>query len=115
METGIESIASISDGNAAAVQEVSAGVEEMTAQAEEVTLAAASLSDLAHTLLEGVSIFRLASDARPTPQREASDEEILAALRERIPPLPPTHTPNLGPDRRAGLARRIEQGVEPKN
>jgi len=115
MEFEIESIASISEQNTTAVEEVGAGVEQMTSQVAQVSQAASALSEMAHALMDGVSTFRLGSQAEPTARREASAEEILEALRERVPPPPPAPTVYLGPDRRAGLAKRLEHGEEPQN
>lgn len=55
----IESIASVSEENSAAIEQVSASAEEMSAQVEEVTASASSLSDMAKTLQEVVSQFKL--------------------------------------------------------
>jgi methyl-accepting chemotaxis protein len=55
----IENIASVSEQNSAAVEEVSASSEEMTAQVEEVTASAQSLSDMAKALREAVDRFRV--------------------------------------------------------
>ncbi len=55
----IENIASISEENSAAVEQVSASTEEMSAQVEEVSASASSLADMAQTLLNIVSQFKL--------------------------------------------------------
>uniref|UniRef100_A0A7C4KYH5 Methyl-accepting chemotaxis protein n=1 Tax=Bellilinea caldifistulae TaxID=360411 RepID=A0A7C4KYH5_9CHLR len=55
----IETIASVSEENSAAVEEVSASVEEMSAQVEEVAAAANSLQEMANTFNMLVARFRL--------------------------------------------------------
>jgi methyl-accepting chemotaxis protein len=57
----IESIASVSEENSASIEEVSASAEEMSAQVEEVTASAQSLAEMAKTLQEVVSRFKLTS------------------------------------------------------
>jgi methyl-accepting chemotaxis protein len=56
----IENIASISEENSAAVEEVSASSTEMTGQIEEVSVAARTLANMAESLRELVSQFKLA-------------------------------------------------------
>lgn len=58
----IENIASVSEENSAAVEEVSASAEEMSAQVEEVTTSAQSLAEMAQTLQQVVSQFKLAEE-----------------------------------------------------
>ena len=58
----IESIASVSEQNSAAVEQVSASAEEMSAQVEEVTASAQSLAEMAKTLQEIVSQFKLSGE-----------------------------------------------------
>lgn len=58
----IENIASVSEENSAATEEVSASTEEMSAQVEEVTASSASLADMAQSLLEVVSQFKIMDD-----------------------------------------------------
>jgi methyl-accepting chemotaxis protein len=58
----IESIASVSEENSAAIQEVSASAEEMSAQAEEVSASAHSLAEMAETLERIVKSFKLRDD-----------------------------------------------------
>ena len=55
----IENIASVSEENSAAVEEVSASTEEVSAQVEEVSASAASLMEMAQTLQQVVSRFKL--------------------------------------------------------
>jgi len=55
----IETIASVSEENGAAVEEVSAGTEEMSAQVEETAAAAQSLADMARALRDVVARFKL--------------------------------------------------------
>lgn len=55
----IENIASISEENSAAIEEVSAATEEMSAQVEEVSASAHSLSDMASSLQQMVSHFKI--------------------------------------------------------
>lgn len=55
----IESIASVSEENGAAVEEVSASAEEMSAQVEEVSASAQSLSEMAEALQQMVAQFTL--------------------------------------------------------
>jgi methyl-accepting chemotaxis protein len=58
----IENIASISEENSAAVEEVSASVEEMSAQVEEVSASASSMEEMAQTLKNLVTRFKLSAD-----------------------------------------------------
>ncbi len=55
----IENIASISEENSAAIEEVSASTEEMSAQVEEVNASAESLAEMALSLQEVVSRFKI--------------------------------------------------------
>lgn len=55
----VETIASVSEENSAAVEEVSASVEEMSAQVEEVAAAANSLQDMANSFNALVARFRI--------------------------------------------------------
>jgi methyl-accepting chemotaxis protein len=55
----IENIASVSEENSASVEEVSASTEEVSAQVEEVSASAASLMEMAETLQQVVSRFKL--------------------------------------------------------
>ena len=57
----IENIASVSEENSAAVEEVSASAEEMSAQVEEVSASASSLEEMARTLQDIVSQFKLST------------------------------------------------------
>jgi methyl-accepting chemotaxis protein len=77
METGakavvqsIESIASVSEENSAAVEEVSASVEEMSAQVEEVSASTQGLADLAQILQQVVSEFVLPDVKTTTKQAD---------------------------------------------
>ncbi|MCE1255580.1 MAG: methyl-accepting chemotaxis protein, partial [Anaerolineae bacterium] len=78
----IELIASVSEENSAAVEEVSAGAEEMNAQFEEVTAAAHTLAEMAQTLQAMVAHFKLESAAAPemsAGESAATDEGGLMA------------------------------------
>ncbi|MBN1537703.1 MAG: hypothetical protein JW908_13275 [Anaerolineales bacterium] len=55
----IESIASISEENSAAIEEVSASAQEMSSQVQEVTNSAQSLAEMASTLRQVISHFNL--------------------------------------------------------
>ncbi len=55
----IENIASVSEENSASVEQVSASTEEVSAQVEEVSASAASLMEMAETLQQVVSRFKL--------------------------------------------------------
>jgi methyl-accepting chemotaxis protein len=55
----IENLASISEENGAAVEEVSASAEEMSAQVEEVTASALSLAEMAQSMQQVVTQFRI--------------------------------------------------------
>ena len=55
----IENIASVSEENSASVEEVSASTEEVSAQVEEVSASATSLMEMAQTLQQVVSRFKL--------------------------------------------------------
>jgi methyl-accepting chemotaxis protein len=57
----IENLASISEENSAAIEEVSASAEEVSAQVIEMTASIQFLSDLAATLQNDISRFKLAS------------------------------------------------------
>jgi methyl-accepting chemotaxis protein len=59
VSNAIENIASITEENNAAVEEVSASSEEMSAQVEEVSNSAKALSEMADSLQEVVSHFKL--------------------------------------------------------
>ncbi len=58
----IENIASVSEENSASVEEVSASAEEMSAQVEEVTASAQSLAEMASTLEQIMSHFKLPTE-----------------------------------------------------
>jgi methyl-accepting chemotaxis protein len=58
----IENIASVSEENSAAIEEVSASTEEMSAQVEEVSSSAQSMAEMAHSLQQIVSQFKLRQD-----------------------------------------------------
>jgi methyl-accepting chemotaxis protein len=64
----VDHIASVSEENSAAVEEVSASAEEMSAQVEEVTASAQSLSEMARTLQQLVSQFKVDKDKRQPAQ-----------------------------------------------
>ncbi len=59
----MENIASVSEENSAAVEEVSASTEEMSAQVEAVSASAGMLEEMAQTLTDVVSRFRLPGSA----------------------------------------------------
>lgn len=59
----IENIASVSEQNSAAVEEVSASAEEMTAQVQEVTASTHALAEMAESLSQVVSKFKLNSES----------------------------------------------------
>lgn len=62
MMSSIENIASTSQENSAAGEEIGASVQEMTAQIEEMTASAASLAELSHSLQAQVGQFQLADE-----------------------------------------------------
>jgi methyl-accepting chemotaxis protein len=59
--TAIENIASVSEENSASVEEVSASTEEMSAQVEEVAASAQAMAEMADTLTQVVSMFKLST------------------------------------------------------
>jgi len=59
----MENIASVSEENGAAVEEVSAETEEMSAQVEEVSASAQSLSEMAVTLQQAIAQFMVSASA----------------------------------------------------
>ncbi len=86
----IENIASVSEENSAAIEEVSASAEEMSAQVEEVTASAQSLAEMARTLQEVVSRFKL--DETTHTEKAASPSQA--------------ESPYFGPDRRVSYQDR---------
>jgi methyl-accepting chemotaxis protein len=68
MHNNISSVLSISEGNSAAAQEVSAATEQMTAQITEMTQSTAALEGIAQNLLEISQIFHWKNSKKPSMQ-----------------------------------------------
>ncbi len=67
VKLAIETIAGVSEENAAMVEEVSASTEEMNAQVEEVTASAHSLAEMAEQLRQVVARFKIAAVGEVRP------------------------------------------------
>jgi methyl-accepting chemotaxis protein len=80
----IESIASVSEENSAAVEEVSASTEEMSAQAAETAGAARSLAELADRLEHVVSQFNLGMDQDLRSPGMPADHDEQASLKSLV-------------------------------
>jgi ABC-type transporter Mla subunit MlaD len=94
----IESIASVSEENSAAIEEVSASAEEMTAQVEEVTASAQSLAEMAKTLQQTVAQFKF-------------QEKVSVDEGQENPESGNEEHAYFGPDRRKSLAEYISQDI----
>ncbi|TGE33976.1 methyl-accepting chemotaxis protein [Desulfosporosinus sp. Sb-LF] len=57
--SGVQHISSVSQVTAAQTAQVSAGIDEFTASIDEINLSCQSLSECAHTLQTGISVFRI--------------------------------------------------------
>jgi methyl-accepting chemotaxis protein len=84
----IENIASVSEENSAAVEEVSAAADEMMTQVDQATASAQSLAEMAQTLQELVSQFKLAGGGR---EQAGRSDQLKGALRSTT-----TFSPNFG-------------------
>jgi methyl-accepting chemotaxis protein len=85
----IRNIASISQENNAAVEEVSASAIEMNAQVEEVTASAQSLAEMAEGLQAVVAQFSLAQGqliaAGPAARKNGRPEHVQVSRRLGLP------------------------------
>ena len=84
----MDGIAALTEESSASAEEASASTEELSAQVEEVVASASTLADLANSLKESVSVFKVEdsneSSNTAAPANEASaefdssDEQIAA-------------------------------------
>jgi methyl-accepting chemotaxis protein len=81
LNQAIENIASVSEQNSAAVEEVSASTEEVSAQVEEVSASAASLLEMAQQLRDIVAQFKRSFE-RVNP---SIDDEFSQPVQMRLP------------------------------
>lgn len=72
----VDGIAAISEQNSAAVEQVSASSEEMNAQVEEVNASAVSLAEMADTLQQVVSRFKLTSEEEENHSQPVVEAQI---------------------------------------
>jgi hypothetical protein len=77
----IETIASVSEENSAAVEEVSASAEELNAEVEEVTASAQNLAEMAESLQRVVSHFHLGTQFKLPAEQKLQSEEPESARR----------------------------------
>lgn len=73
----MDGIAALTEESSAAAEEASASTEELSAQVEEVVASASTLSDLANSLKESVSVFKV-EDATENSSFDSSEEQIAA-------------------------------------